>query len=97
MAISKEDVKYVASLTRIEMSNKELEDFTGQIDTIMEYMKKLNKLNTDNIQPTSHILDIKNVTRKDHRLPDESLPGKESIKMAPETKDQFFKVPKVIE
>ncbi len=96
MAISKEDVKYVASLARIEMTDKELEDFTGQLDTIMEYMKKLNQLDTDNVPPTSHILDIKNIIRED-KLSKESLSNKETLKMAPDKKDEFFKVPKVIE
>ncbi len=96
MAISKEDVKYVASLARIEMTDKELEDFTGQLDTIMEYMKKLNQLDTDNVSPTSHILDIKNIVRDD-KLSNESLSNKETLKMAPDKKDELFKVPKVIE
>lgn len=96
MAISKEDVKYTAALSRIEMSDKELEDFTVQLNKILEYMKKLNELNTDNVQPTSHILDIKNVMREDKNT-NESLSNEEAMKMAPEKEGQFFKVPKIIE
>ena len=96
MSISKEDVRYVAALSRIEMSDKELEDFTSQLDTILDYMKELNKLNTDNIQPTSHILDLKNVKREDKNT-GESLNNKEALQMAPDQENGFFKVPKVIE
>lgn len=96
MAITKDNVKYVSTLARIEMSENELVNFTNQLDQILEYMKKLNELNTDNIQPTSHILDINNVTRKDE-LTDESLDNDKALEMAPDKENKFFKVPKVIE
>lgn len=96
MAITKKDVKYVSTLSRIEMNEKELEAFTRELDKILEYMNKLNELNTDNVKPTAHILDVKNVKRED-KLTDESLSNDEALQMAPEKERGFFKVPKVIE
>ena len=96
MTITKEDVKYVSTLSRIKMNDKELEAFTRELDKILEYMNKLNELNTDNVKPTAHILDIKNVKRED-KLTDKSLTNDEALQMAPEKERGFFKVPKVIE
>ena len=96
MAITKDDVKYAANLARLKMTEEELENFTGNLDDILEYVKKLEKLDTKNVKPTSHILDINNVSRKDE-LTNESLSNEEAMKMAPEPDDGFFKVPKVIE
>ncbi len=96
MAITKEDVKYISALSRIEMNDKELEAFTRELDKILEYMNKLNELNTDNVKPTAHILDVKNVMRED-KLTDESLTNDEALQMAPEKERGFFKVPRVIE
>lgn len=96
MAITKDDVKYVSSLARIEMNDKELASFTDQLDKILDYMKKLNELNTDSIKPTAHILDLKNVQREDKQTDDNVTP--EEIKeMAPDSEDSFITVPKVIE
>ena len=96
MSITKKDIEYVSKLARINMDEKEIESFTKQLDKILAYMNKLNELNTDNIKPTSHILNIINVKRED-KLTDESLSNNEALKMAPEKEDEFFKVPKVIE
>jgi len=96
MAITKDDVKYVSTLARIQMNDKELEAFTGQLDKILEYMKKLNELNTDKVKPSSHILDVKNVQREDE-LNTPSLTNKEALAEGPDTEGGFFKVPKVIE
>ena len=96
MAITKDDVKYAANLACIEMSEKELENFTGQLDDILKYMKKLEELDTDKVKPTSHVLDINNVMRED-KLTNESLTNEEALKMAPKKEKGFFKVPKIIE
>ena len=96
MAIKKDDVKYAAKLARIEMSEKELENFTSQLDDILKYMKKLEELDTSNVKPTSHVLDIRNVMRED-KLTNESLTNEEALRMAPEKEKGFFKVPKIID
>jgi aspartyl-tRNA(Asn)/glutamyl-tRNA(Gln) amidotransferase subunit C len=95
MAIDKNTVKYVANLARIELSDKELEHFTGQLDRILEYVHKLKTLDVDNLEPTSHVLEMKNVYRDDEVK--QSLPVAEVMKNAPERKDDLFKVKKIIE
>lgn len=96
MAITRKDVEYVSRLARIRMSDEELEGFTVQLDKILEYMTKLCELDTENIKPTSRVLDLANVDRAD-TLPAESLEHEKAVRMAPEKEGRFFKVPRVIE
>jgi aspartyl-tRNA(Asn)/glutamyl-tRNA(Gln) amidotransferase subunit C len=95
MAINRDTVKYTANLARIELSDKELEHFTGQLDRILAYVDKLNTLNVANLEPTSHVLDMKNVYRDD--VVKKSLPVADVIKNAPSKENNLFKVPKIIE
>lgn len=95
MAITKETVKYVADLARIELSEKELESFTVQLDRILEYVHQLKTLDVRGLEPTSHVLQMKNVYRDD--LVKESLPVSEALKNAPAREGDLFKVQKIIE
>jgi len=95
MGISKEDVEHIAKLARLEFSKDELVKFTDQLSTILNYVSKLNELNTDNIEPTSHVVDLKNCFKEDEVK--ESLPRALSLKNAPLQEKGFFKVPKIIE
>lgn len=95
MAINKDTVKYTANLARIGLSDKELEHFTGQLDRILAYVDKLNTLNVANLEPTSHVLEMKNVYRED--IVKKSLPAHEVIKNAPSKESNLFKVPKIID
>ncbi len=95
MAITKDDVVYISKLSRISMSEKEIASFTSQLDSILEYMKKLNELDTDNIKPTSHVLDVNNVVRKDEVV--ENSDREEILSNAPDLDNNFFRVPKIIE
>ena len=95
MAITKETVKYVAHLARIELKPEELEKLSGQLQDIINFIDKLKKLDVNNISPTSHILPLENVFREDTSR--ESLPVDKVLMNAPQKKDNFFVVPKVIE
>jgi len=95
MAINKETVKYVAGLARIELQLKELEKLSGQLKDILEFIDKLKEIDTDNINPTSHILPINNVLREDK--PADSLSAGQALENAPRREGNFFGVPKVIE
>jgi len=95
MAINKDAVKYTANLARIELSDRELDHFTGQLDRILAYVDKLNTLDVSRLEPTSHVLEIKNVYRED--IVKKSLPASEAIKNAPDKENNLFKVPKIIE
>lgn len=85
------DVKYVAHLARLKLTPAEIENFSKQLDSILSYIAKLNGVDTKTIQPTSHVLAIKNVFRKDAVKP--SLDKKDVLKNAPSTEGDFFKVP----
>ncbi len=95
MKITREDVANVALLSRLEFGESELETFTGQLDAILEYADVLNKLNVDNVEPTAHVLPLKNVMRADEAKP--SLPRELALANAPEQEDGYFKVPKIME
>ena len=93
--IDLETVKYVAHLARIELQEKELEVLSSQLKGILSFIDKLKELDTENIAPTSHILDINTVLRED--LPKESFSSNQALENSPQRQGDFFGVPKVIE
>ena len=95
MNISKDTVRYVANLARINLAEQELEKFSRQLDDILRYIDQLKEIDVSKIQPTVHVLPVKNVKRRDSRR--ESLKIKEVLNNAPQKEGNFFKVPKVIE
>ncbi len=95
MKISKEDVKKVAELARLEFNEAQTEKFTEQLENILEYIEKLNELDTDDVEPTSHVLDISTPLREDKVQ--KLLTIDEVLQNAPESEDDFFVVPQVIE
>ncbi len=95
MKISKEDVVKVAELARLEFKEQDVQKFTEQLGNILEHVEKLNELDTDNVEPTSHVLDISTPLREDKV--DKMLTIEEVLQNAPESEDDFFVVPQVIE
>jgi aspartyl-tRNA(Asn)/glutamyl-tRNA(Gln) amidotransferase subunit C len=95
MAISKEEVYKVAELARLKLSEEEAERFTSQLNDILEFANKLNELDTDHVEPTSHVLPMINVMREDEVRP--SLDREKVLKNAPEHQDGMFRVPAVFE
>ena len=94
MPITLKDVEYVANLAKLELSGEEKKRFQKELDNIIKYIDQLNELDTENVPITSHVVSLQNVLRKDEVLP--SLSPDEALANAPEKKDGFFKVPKVI-
>ncbi|MGN8646737.1 Asp-tRNA(Asn)/Glu-tRNA(Gln) amidotransferase subunit GatC [Gracilibacillus sp. HCP3S3_G5_1] len=93
--ISKEQVKHVANLARLALTDKEVETFTQQLGDIINYAELLNELDTDNVKPTTHVLDLKNVMRKDE--PKDWITKEDALKNAPDQKDGQFRVPSILE
>lgn len=93
--ITKKDVEHVALLARLEIEEEQKEMFTQQLDNILGHISMLNKVNTDNVPPTYHVLPQKNVWREDKAEP--SLPREDALANAPEQENGCFKVLKVIE
>ena len=65
MSVTVEDVKTVATLARLEFSATEEERLTGELNRILEYMEKLSELETEHVEPTSHVVPINNASRDD--------------------------------
>jgi aspartyl-tRNA(Asn)/glutamyl-tRNA(Gln) amidotransferase subunit C len=93
--ITKKEVEYVARLARLSLNEQEKEKMTAQLDSILQYVDTLNKLDTKNIEPTSHVLPLNNVWREDVIRP--STPRDEILANAPDQAEGFYKVKKVIE
>ncbi|WP_308636059.1 Asp-tRNA(Asn)/Glu-tRNA(Gln) amidotransferase subunit GatC [Paenibacillus silvisoli] len=95
MSITIKDVEHVANLARLELSEQEKEQFTGQLNAILKYAEKLNELQTDDVEPTSHVLPVHNVMRED--VVRESVSNETALRNAPDEEDGQFKVPAVLE
>ena len=92
--ISQEDVVKVAKLARLMISNQEAEALKEQLNTILEYVAKLEELNTSGVEPTFHLLEHRNVVRSDEVKP--SLSQEEALQNAPISDSGHFVVPKII-
>ena len=94
MSVTLEQVDTIARLAKLEFSEQEKETFVQQFNQILEYMEKLDELNTDDVEPTYNVLDLSNVMRADEVQP--WLTQEEALANAPKAKHGFFSVPKVI-
>ncbi|GLI05997.1 MULTISPECIES: Asp-tRNA(Asn)/Glu-tRNA(Gln) amidotransferase subunit GatC [Paenibacillus] len=95
MSITVKDVEHVAALARLELSDREKEQFTEQLNAILKYAGQLEQLNTDDVEPTSHAMPLVNVMREDEVRP--SLPIEKVLLNAPDEEDGQIKVPAVLE
>ena len=95
MAIEKKEVRHIARLSRLSLGEEEIELYSGQLSSILEYVEKLSEPDTKDVEPTSHIIEMKNVMREDANR--ESLSPDEALANAPDRKDDFYRVPKIIE
>ncbi|MFE4714090.1 MULTISPECIES: Asp-tRNA(Asn)/Glu-tRNA(Gln) amidotransferase subunit GatC [unclassified Paenibacillus] len=95
MSITVKDVQHVAKLARLQLSPEEEATFTEQMNAILQYAEKLNELNTENVKPTTHVLQVSNVMRDD--VVKDSLSQEEALLNAPDQEDGQFKVPAVLE
>lgn len=94
MSLSKEEVKKVANLARLQITEKEEEEFAPQLNAILDYFEQLKELDTDNVQPTTRAIKVSNVTRTDTQV---TYEDRESLlNSAPEREDDFFRVPKIL-
>ena len=95
MAIDPKEVEHVALLARLRLSDAEVARFTTQLSQILSYVEKLGELDTGDVEPTSHVLEVANVFRED--VPRKSTPREEILRNAPGATDEFFRVPRIIE
>jgi aspartyl-tRNA(Asn)/glutamyl-tRNA(Gln) amidotransferase subunit C len=93
--IDEAQVRKVAKLSRLELTDAEVQEFTGQLSAILDYVEKMNELNTDGIEPLAHCLPVSNVFREDRVT--ESLGTEKTLANAPQRDGDFFKVPKILD
>jgi len=95
MSIDKETIKHISKLARISLDEKQVDNLSKDLSSIIKFIKKLNKLNTDDIKPLTSIIDASLRFRKDEIL--EGKIREQILKNSPEKNDEFFVVPKVVE
>jgi aspartyl-tRNA(Asn)/glutamyl-tRNA(Gln) amidotransferase subunit C len=95
MGLSADEVAKVALLARLRISPDELETFTGQLNSIVEFVARLQELPTADVEPLAHGVEVRNVFRDDVRGP--SLPREAALANAPRRNAESFLVPVVLE
>ncbi|MGP4071813.1 Asp-tRNA(Asn)/Glu-tRNA(Gln) amidotransferase subunit GatC [Piscibacillus sp. B03] len=93
--ISKDQVKHVANLARLAINEEEAEKYSEQLSAIIDFSEQLNELDTKGVEPTTHVLDMKNVLRKDE--PKEWISKEDALKNAPDQQDGQFRVPSILD
>jgi aspartyl-tRNA(Asn)/glutamyl-tRNA(Gln) amidotransferase subunit C len=95
MSLSTEDVRWVAHLARLELSDAELAVMTRQLGQILDYVAQLQQVNTDGVEPLAHPVEGHNVFRADEPTP--SLPPDAALANAPARRGDFYSVPAVLD
>jgi len=93
--LTEKQVRHVALLARLECSDEEIHQFAGELNSILEYADKIQEVDTDGIEPTSHAVRLSNVFRDDVVRP--SLSNDEALANAPDAEAGHFKVPPIIQ
>jgi aspartyl-tRNA(Asn)/glutamyl-tRNA(Gln) amidotransferase subunit C len=93
--LSLDEVEHVALLSRLRLTPEEKARFTDDLNVILEQFEILQQLDTQGVPPMSHAMVLENVLREDVARP--SLPREEFIREAPEARDEFFVVPRVVD
>lgn len=92
--ITDADVRHVAQLSRLKLSDEQIAEYTQQLGRVLGYIDKLSELDVEGVKPMAHALDMSNVLRED--VPVEGMPVDKALATAPAADPPFFKVPKVL-
>lgn len=95
--LTRKEVEHVALLARLSLTEEEKELFTEQLNRILEAFAKLQELPTEDVEPLSYAIPLKNVFAEDEEGEWRSLPVDEALENAPEEEDNYFVVPRIIE
>ena len=93
--LTRENVIKVATLARLKLTDAEVDDFTTKLGQVLEYFEMLNEIDTENVDPMVHAVELSNVFREDAVLA--SLPRPEALANAPKSDGQFFLVPQILD
>jgi aspartyl-tRNA(Asn)/glutamyl-tRNA(Gln) amidotransferase subunit C len=89
--IDRDQVLHVARLARLELSDEEVERMSSELSSILDHIEKISELDLENVEPTSHVVEVENVLRADE--PRESWPRERILEPAPDPADGGFRVP----
>ncbi|OPX89679.1 MAG: Aspartyl/glutamyl-tRNA(Asn/Gln) amidotransferase subunit C [Pelotomaculum sp. PtaB.Bin104] len=92
--ITEKDVDHVALLARLELTGEEKEMFTKQLNDILEHFQSLERLDTEKVQPTAHVLPLQNIYREDRV--GEHIPREDALANCPDRDENYFRVPKIV-
>lgn len=95
MSVTKEEVKYIADLARLQFGEDELESLAEDMNQILDYMEQLGELDTEDVEPLEHVIDLEFRYRADEK--EAPLDHDEALKNAPDADSDYFRVPRVIE
>jgi len=94
MEINKDLIKRVAANARLKLTDEEISKFVPELKEILEHFSKLNKLDTEDVKPSFHPIELKNVMREDKARP--SLAPEEALSNTKHKKDNYFKGPRAL-
>jgi aspartyl-tRNA(Asn)/glutamyl-tRNA(Gln) amidotransferase subunit C len=89
--IDRDQVLHVAKLARLKFSEEEIERLAPELSKILEHVEQMDRLDLEGVEPTSHVVELQNVLRKD--VPRDSLPKERALEQAPDPADGGFRVP----
>jgi aspartyl-tRNA(Asn)/glutamyl-tRNA(Gln) amidotransferase subunit C len=89
--IDRDQVLHVARLARLRLSEDEVGRMSSELSTILDHIEKINELDLDDVEPTSHVIELENVLRED--VPRPSLPRERALEQAPDAAEGGFRVP----
>ena len=92
--INKDEVKKVAHLARLELNENEINNHAEQLEKILDYIRQLEKIDTEDTPCTTRAIEVTNVLRKDEKKNSDC--NKELLELGPSIEDKYFKVPKII-
>lgn len=95
MSITRDDVRHVAELARLDFSDDEAKQMAEEMSRILDYVDKLDELDTSGVSPMSHVLDVTNAVRPDEV--ESRIDKEQALEPAPETDGLYFQVPTVID
>lgn len=92
--VDEETVKRISDLVNIRLSEEEASLFAKQLNEVLGYFRKIDEVDTRDVEPTFHALDLENIVREDQVSP--SLPNREALENAPKKENGLFKAPKIL-
>ena len=91
MVLTKKEVEHIALLARLGLTDAEIEKFSGQLSSILEYVEQLKEVDTEGVEPTAQVTGLENVLRPDDMNPSDDALMKKTVALAPETEDDLVK------